>query len=634
MRCFIIGGLLSAAALPLFAAEATTEPELDIGPVVITATRTETKAEAVASSVTVITREEIERRQAASVAELLRTVPGVDIVRAGPPGGQTSIFTRGTESNHTLVLIDGVEASDPSNPTGQFDFASVLVDDIERIEIVRGPQSTLYGSDALGGVIHIITRQNARGGALQLEGGKYQTYNARGGIHNRSGGWRYGGSLARQDTEGFSAANEERGSTEADGYENTTLAGYLGYSFNPHAEFDLNLRHVDSETEIDETVCDPVTFVCRFTDDTDSHLETEFWLARAQGRYKAWDGQWTQRFGVSYTDYERSTFSGPEPASTTVNEDRFDGRKIKFDWQHDLSFHPLHLVTIGVETEEEKARTEGLDNASARTNAWYVQNQINPAGPFSVTLGLREDDHEKFGSKTTWRVTPSWRLASGTRLRASYGTGFKTPSLFELFDNSFGTANANLKPETSKGWDFGVDQDWFDGKWLASATYFKNDVDDLINCIFDPVTFTCPFVNIDRAETRGYELETRATPVEVFSLGLNYTRVRAVDKTTDLELLRRPRKKAVLFLDWRFLRSAGFRLSGRYVGERDDIDSGSFARTTLDSYTVLDAALHYDFTPQWRLTARVENLDDEKYEEIHGFGVAGRSGYLGVAYRY
>ncbi len=636
MRCFIIGGLLSAAAFPLFAAESSTEPGIDVGPIVITATRTELPAEKVASSVTVITREEIQKRQAASVAELLRTVPGVDILRAGPPGGQTSVFTRGTESNHTLVLIDGVEASDPSNPTGQFDFASVLVDDIERIEIVRGPQSTLYGSDALGGVIHIVTRRGARGGNAFVEGGKYQTYNLRGGAHGDGRGWRYGGSLARQDTEGFSAASERRGNSEEDGYENTTLAGYVGYDFSPKADFDLSLRHVDAETDIDETVCPPPFFFpCSFTDDTDSHLETAFWLARAQGRYRGWDGRWAQRFGFSYTDYERTTFGGPEPASTTVDEDRFDGRKLKFDWQHDLSFHPLHLLTFGLETEEEKARSEGLDNASARTNAFYLQDQINTAGAFSLTLGLREDDHEEFGSHTTWRVTPAWRIGgSGTKLRASYGTGFKAPSLFELFDDSFGTANPNLKPETSKGWDFGIEQRWFDGKWQASATYYKNDVEDLINCIFDPATFTCPFVNIDRAETRGYELETRVTPVERLSFGLNYTRGRAIDKATDEQLLRRPRNKASLFLAWAFLEKAGVTLTGRHFGARQDINSASFARVELDSYTVLDLALRYDFTPHWRLSARVENLDDERYEEIHGFGAAERSGYVGVAYRY
>ena len=631
MRRFIVGLLLGAAASSTFSAEQT---GFELGPIVITATRTELAAEKVASSVTVITREEIERRQTSSVAELLRTVPGVDILRAGPPGGQTSVFTRGTESNHTLVLIDGVEAGDPSNPTGQFDFASILVDDIERIEIVRGPQSTLYGSDALGGVIHIITRRGARGGSAYVEGGEYRTWNVRGGAHGGAGGWRYGGSLARQDTEGFSAASERRGNSEEDGYENTTLAGYLGYAFSPRLDVDLHLRRVDSDTEIDETFCDPVTFACRFTDDGDSHVETGFWLGRAQGAYRGFGGRWVQRFGISYTDYERTTFFGPEPASTTVDEDHFEGRKLKFDWQHDLRFHPLHLFTLGLESEEEKAHSEGLDNASARTNAFFVQDQINAGGAFSLTLGLREDDHEQFGSHTTWRATPAWRIGgSGTRLRASYGTGFKAPALFELFDDTFGTANPDLKPETSKGWDAGIEQQWFGGRWQASATYYKNDVENLINCIFDPATFTCPFINIDRAETRGYELATRVAPFERFSFGLNYTRGRATDKATDEQLLRRPRNKGSLFLDWQFLPQAGLTLTGRHFGARSDIHSASFATIELDSYTVLDLALRYDFTRHWRLSARVENLDDERYEEIHGFGAAERSAYVGLAYR-
>lgn len=631
MRTLIVSGLF-AAALPLLANAKTPEDPQALGPIVVTATRTEQPVAAVGSSVTVITREEIERRQALTMLDLLRTVPGVDVVASGGPGGVTSVFTRGSNSNHTLVLVDGVEASDPSNPTGQFDFANLLVDDIERIEIVRGPQSVLYGSDALGGVIQIITRRRARGesglgGGGSLYGGHYGTVNGRAQLNYALPQLQAGVTTALTHTDGLSAASFRRGNPERDAYRNRTFSGYLKSQPTAQTELNASLRHSDARAEIDNF--DSRTFV--FGDDTDSRQFTEQLLARIEGGLSLLDNRWRQRVGLSYDQYDRNSKNGAAPNNTNATNRSFNGAKTKLDWQHDLQWLPGQLSTLGLEAEQDSATTSGLNDEDVDNRAVYFQHQAGvPAYGFYTTLGLRYDDIDRFGSKTTWRLAPSWQLPNGsTRLRASAGTGFKAPTLTQLFDNSFGSANPNLKPEQSRGWDVGIEQRGFDDRFNASLTYFNNNIRDLIN--FDPVTFQN--VNIDRVDTKGMELEANARLLSWFGMGASYTRTEATDRATRQQLLRRPEDKAVLNLDFYPDARTQFTLGTRYIGPRRDFDD-TFSITTLPPYVVVDALISYQITPQWRLQARAENLEDQRYEEVFGFGTPRRGAYAGVSYQH
>jgi vitamin B12 transporter len=616
---------ISAAALAEDAPVRAGEQPIVLPGMVVTATRGATPAEQVGSSVTVITAEQIEKSQKTSVADLLRTVPGLDVVRAGSTGQQVSVFTRGSNSNHTLVLIDGIEATDPSNPTNQFDFAGLQVDDIERIEIVRGPQSTLYGSDAVGGVIQIFTKRGpgARD-SVRLEAGRYASRAAHGGWHGGDPYVSYGLTFGLQETDGVSAFP---GGDEDDGYENVTLSTYVSARPTTESTLDFSLRRVEFDTAIDNF--DSGTFL--FADDGDSRLETEQWLARLQGGYRLLDGRWNQRLGLSWTDYDRTSRNGPEPANVFASESRFEGRKTKLDWVHDFTLNPLHQLSFGLESEDEEAELSAGQDPDTGTDAVFLQDHLCLSETLFTTLGLRRDRHEDFGSETTYRIAPSYLIpASGTRLRASYGTGFKAPSLSALFESfpPFFFANPDLKPERSKGWDLGIEQRLLEDRLQLGLTYYRNDIEDLI--AVDPVTFST-LVNIGEAETRGYELEWRYALTPALAFGGSYTRSRAKDEGSGQDLVRRPRKKAGIYANWQALPALNVNLAGRYVGEHDDFDA-NFTPVVTDSYTVFDAALAYTLNPQWALLTRVENVFDEDYEEISGFGTPGRAWYAGVRY--
>jgi vitamin B12 transporter len=615
------------ALLCLMNAQASTEADSPtaLPTTVVTATRGATPAEQVGSAVTVITGEQIEKSQKTDVADLLRTVPGLDVVRSGGPGQQVSVFLRGTESNHVLVLIDGIEATDPSNPTNQFDFAGLAVDDIERIEVVRGPQSTLYGSDAIGGVIQIFTRRGAGARSrVQLETGRYGSHAARGGLHGGDAGLNYGVSFNLSETDGVSAFPD---GDEDDAYDNKTLAAYVSSRPTAASTLDFTLRRVEFETDID--AYDSGTF--QYGDDPDAQLHTEQWLARLQGGYALLDGRWNQRLGLSWTDYDRSSRNGPAPVDTFPGESRFKGRKTKLDWVHDFRVDEVHQLSFGLETEKEKAKLSGNQNPDTGTDGIFLQDHIRISDAFFATVGLRRDRHDDFGSETTWRLAPVYLLRdSGTRLRASYGTGFKAPSLSELFESfpPFFFANPDLKPERSKGWDLGVEQRLLDDRLQLELGYFRNDIEDLITV--DPVTFST-LVNLNEATTKGYELGLRYQWSPALALGAGYTYTRAVDETSGQDLVRRPRKKANVHADWQVTPQLQLGLTGRYVGERDDFDA-NFTPVEADSYTLFDAALAYTLDPRWTLLGRVENAFDEDYEEIPGFGTPGRALYAGVRF--
>ncbi len=618
--------LLSGLPFAALAQEAQTEAEASLMKgLIVTATRAETPSDQVGSSVTVISAEQIEKSQKTSVADLLRTVPGLDVVRSGGQGQVVSVFTRGSNSNHTLVLVDGIEATDPSNPTNQFDFSSLQVDDIERIEVVRGPQSTLYGSDAIGGVIQIFTKRGvAARDYVQLESGRFGTHTGRGGLHGGDAWTNYGLSFSLHKTDGISAFPQ---GDEEDGYDNKTLAGYVSTRPSEDINLDFSLRRVESRTDIDNF--DSTTFA--YADDDDSRLDTEQWLARAQAGIRLLEGRWTQTVGLSLTDYERSNENGPAPANTTPSKSDFKGKKTKLDWVHGFRLDDDHQLGFGLETEKEEAELSGGQNPDTGTDGVFVQHHVRVNESLYTTLGVRRDSHDDFGSETTYRIAPAYLLpGTGTRLHASYGTGFKAPSLSALFESfaPFFFANPDLKPERSKGWDLGVEQRWLDDALVLELTYFNNEIEDLI--AVDPATFST-LINLGEASSKGYELGLRYQYSPVLALGLGYTHNKAIDEVTGEALVRRPRKKANVYADWQALPQLSVNLAGRHVGAHEDFDA-NFMPVVTDSHTVFDVALAYTLDSQWTLLGRVENAFDEDYEEIAGFGSPGRGMHVGLRF--
>jgi vitamin B12 transporter len=656
MKTKIITVFVVLAVLPFVPAVAhADEPELTVPPetqaqsenkgtgtqrkehideIVVTATRLKTSEREVGSSVTVITADQIRQQQKITVLDVLKDVPALDVVQSGGPGTQASVFIRGAKSEHTLVLMDGVEMNDPSSAGRSFDFADLMVGNIERIEIVRGPQSTLYGSDAMGGVINIITKKGTGkpSGFVSAEGGSFKTFTERAGISGGTGLINYSFGISRLDTDGISAADEKDGNREKDGYENTTFSTRLGITPAKNFDADLILRYINTEADIDNSGG-------AGGDDPNNTADTKQLFLRTQARLSLFDDLWEQKLGFSLSDHSRdyrNDIDADHPSD--LDRSSYDGQILKFDWQHNLYLHESNTLTLGIETEKEKAKssyysesaygpyTSTFAEENARTSGYYLQDQIKTWNDWFTTLGIRLDDHSDFGTKTTYRLASSYLIRqTSTRLKGSYGTGFKAPSLYQLF-SLYG--DQDLEPEKGTGWDAGVEQIFYHELITLGITYFKNDFDDLID--FD--SGTSKYVNVAKAETKGVETYLSARPSDDLTLRVSYTYTDTKDKDTGEKLLRRPKNKASFDANYRFLGKGNTNLEVLYVGKRDDYDYSSWpaARVTLGGYTLVNLAASYDVTRNIQVTGRVNNLFDKYYQEVFGYGTPGISGYAGI----
>lgn len=600
--------------------------------IVVTATKLETPEDQLGSSVTVITEEQIRQQDKTSVAEVLRGVPSLDIVRSGGAGGAVSVFIRGANSEHTLVLMDGVEMNDPSSTGRSFDFSSLSVDNIERIEIVRGPQSTLYGSDAMGGVINIITKKGKGkpSGSVSMEGGSFGTVSGQARLSGGNDLLNYSLGMSRLDTDGISAASKEYGNSEDDGFKNTQLSTRVGITPAENLDAEVILRYIDADADIDNSGG-------AGGDDPNNTQESKLLFLRTQARLALFNNLWEQKIGVSLNDTKRDYENDTDADHPSDLEDSsYDGQSLKFDWQHNLYLLPANTLTFGIETEKEKMNsdyysesswgpyTSTFDEESTRTTGYYLQDMISLWDTWTTTLGVRLDDHSRFGSKSTYRAATSYLFRqTGTRLKASYGTGFKAPSLYQLFSDY---GDEDLNPEKSTGWDIGVEQRLNRGTVVLGMTYFNNDFDDLID--YDSATWK--YVNVAKAQTKGVEIYVSVYPMEDLTFRAGYTYLDTEDKETGENLLRRAKNKSSLDVNYRFLGKGNVNISAVYVGRRDDYDYSAYERVRLDSYTLVNLAASYDITKNIRISGHVDNLTDEEYEEVLGYGTAGISAYAGL----
>ncbi len=605
----------------------------EIEEVVVTATRLETPVKEVASSITVITSDEIERKHAKTVLEVLREVPGINVTRQGGVGGSSSVFMRGANSFHTLVLIDGIEVNDPINPNRAFDFAHMTTDNIERIEILRGPQSTLYGSDAIGGVINIITKQG-RGKArtvLSLETGAFDTYNVSAGVSGGAKRVDYSFYISDYKTEGISSAAEADGNTEKDGYENMTFSGRVGYKLGDSLNFGLAARAINARKELDD-------FGGAGGDDPNFVESIEQLFVRVQAAATMLDGRWENTLGISYTRSERDDNDGPDPLHTVdINDSFFIGTLVKLDWQSNYYISETNTLIFGIETERERGKSEiniddpifGPFNSTfdeeETITGFYVEQQLQAGDVFYSTFGVRTDDHSRFGSETTWRVAPAFLFDdAGWKIKASYGTGFKAPSLSQLL--GFG-GSVNLKPEKSGSWDLGVENKIAGDRVSLGVTYFVNNIEDLI--VFNP---SFVLENINEAEIKGLEFVAAVQVSDGINVDGQYTHQDTVDRSTDNDLLRRADDQFALDVTLDFSGGSNLNFEVIHIGSRDDMDFSTFpaTRVELGAYTLVNASATLGLGEKITLTGRIENLLDENYEEVLGYGTAGISGYVGV----
>ncbi|MBA7490465.1 Vitamin B12 transporter BtuB [subsurface metagenome] len=603
--------------------------------IVVTATKTEQPQAEIGSSTTVITADDLKKTGKENVLEALRSVPGLDVAQTGGVGKLSNIFIRGSGSEHTLVMIDGVEMNDPMSPGRSFDFAHLTVDNIERIEVVRGPQSTLYGSDAMGGVIHIITKKGKGKPKLfiSVEGGTYNTFREAIGLTGGTEWLNYSLGISRFDTTGFSSSHKKYGNTERDGYGNTSLSIRVG--FTPVKNLNINsvVRYTSARNDLDlnggEGGDDP--------NYTDNSKQLFF---RTQVNLRLLNGKWEQKISFSLSNHNRNNQNDKDTQHPYDSMKSFyNARMLKIDWQHNFYLHKTNTLTIGLEYEEEKGDSEYswesawgpgrtvFPKKMAYTTGFYLQDGIKLLESFFITLGMRVDNHSCFGSVTTYRIAPAYFFKTGTKFKATYGTGFKAASLYQLYAPATAwcpIGNENLKPEKSKGWDVGIEQYLLEDRLTLGATYFRNDFEDLIQ--FD---WTRGHINIAKVETKGMEIFISALPLEDLVIQGNYTYTDTEDKEIGEKLLRRPKHKGNLSLNYRFSKKGNINLGVIYVGERDDLYPYPY-RVEAEAYTLINLAAFYDITENLQLFCRMDNLFDKDYEEIKGWGTARRSFYGGL----
>lgn len=634
MKTFIKVGAVCCLPALVCAQQASLElPEL-----VVSASRVAVPAGSVGSSVTVIDAEELEQRQDQSVEEVLRSVPGISVSRSGPSGSFTQVRLRGSEANHTLVLIDGVEANDPA--ISGFDFAHLQASDIARIEVLRGPQSALWGSDAVGGVINIITRRGsgAASGRIAAEAGTHHSWGLRGSAGAGGDGYDVYLSANHSHTGGVSASPIGK---EDDGYQNTTLSFKGGLYPSENIDLDVVTRYTNAESETDpQDFSFPPGPTYGLIIDGDNLTELERFYGRAQGRYRMLDGAWEHTAGMAITDTTNRFLD----AGVRVNQS--EGRKFKLDYQSAYFLDTAsasHTFILAAEREKESFQQAGDSPDSPQNQDRDIVN-YGLVGEYRLTLGdnldlsaaLRRDDNARFDDATTYRVTGSYALSdTGSRLHGSYGKGVKNPTfteLFGFFPDSF-MGNPDLQPETSVGWDVGLEQTFWNGRGLLDITYFSADLEDEILTVFDSQTFLSTVVNGDGdSQRQGVELSLQVSPLPYLDIRAGYTYLDSEDPDGEEEI-RRPRHSASLGLNYRFLDDrANLNLTVDYQGERDDLDFGTSpsTRVQLDSYTLIDLAASYQVDPTFRVFGRVQNLLDENYQEVLGYQSLDRTFYLGV----
>jgi vitamin B12 transporter len=604
--------------------------------IVVTATKTETPYYELGSSVTVINSDDISKKQLTTVVDVLREVPGLTVIQEGGPGKLTNVFMRGADANLTLVICDGVVMNDASSPDNGFDFSRLNTNDIEKIEIVRGPQSTLYGSEAIGGVINIITKHGS--GLPQYsfssEGGSNNYYrgnlSALGGIDK----FNYSVQYSRSTTAGVSAADSRYGNTEKDGYANTSFTSNLGYDFSPDAKLSLIYKYTKANSGLDQDG--------KYGDDPNYTYNEEDQLFAGRFNFALFNGIWQAQFNASYNkSFDHSLDLTDTTRHITLWDGYYKFQRVKYDWQNNLRFTKENTITLGVETQSDTASSSSIYGSYAsifpakaiRTTSVYFQDQVSIDSAFFATAGMRYDKNQMFGGVTTFRIAPAYLINStNTKIKMSYGTGFKAPSLFYLYDPSYG--NPNLQPEKSKGWDAGVEQYFDKGNIIFGLTYFNLKFEDMFG--YDS---NYREINIAKASSYGLEFVASVLNIRNFSINASYTYTKTNDDYNDgtndynQPLLRRPENQISFSLNYRFSEKLNTNIQLNYIGKRwdkDFTDGFNPVRVELPDYMLINIAASYKLLSYLELTARIDNLLDKQYEEILYYGTLGRAFYAGI----
>jgi vitamin B12 transporter len=605
---------------------ARTQPPTATSPVVVSPTGVVTPSGQVASSVSVVTDRDIQTQQYRSAPDVLNTAPGLNVVQTGGPGGQTSVFMRGTNSNHTKVLVDGIEVSDPSTPNGAVDFAHLLAADVQQIEVLRGPQSGLYGSDAIGGVISIITRKGdgpARATA-SIETGSFKTFNQTAGLSGSLDNFNYALNVAH-----FRAGDipvtplqllPPGQKANGNNYDNVTYSTKLGADINENWSVNTVVRYTDATLLFTGDGGFPST-----PNPTQSTHAVQQLLNRDEAVWSLLDGRIKHYFGVNFANDRSSDIAPGDPFATVTT-----GERIKYDWHTVTELARGNNLIIGAEQQTDRMETTGF-SAKNGSKAGFIELQSQFAKRFFLVGNLRDDFNGQFGEHATYRIAPAVIIPfTETKLKASYGTGFKAPTLSELFQNfpDFGFfGNPHLKPEHSDGYDAGFEQPLFDDRVRLGSTYFHNSITDLIAT---NDTFTS-YANVNLATTEGSESFVSASITERLRVRADYTFTRAIDASTGLQLLRRPNQKWSATATWSPIDPLTLSATVLHVSDWVDVArDGSASGIVAPGYTVVNLRGDCSISDQVKVFGRVDNLFNLHYQNPTGFLASGLGVFAGI----
>ena len=610
-----------------------------VAELIVTATRTAQPIEKVGASVTVLTQAAIEASQAISVTELLAQTPGVSFTRNGGPGTATSLNIRGAETQHTVVLIDGVKLNDPSSTQGGFNSGNLLIGDIARIEVLRGAQSTLWGSQAVGGVVNIVTADPTVPftSSIEAEGGARKTGYLRAGVGGASDKitWRLAGGY--YTTDGFSTYKLGK---EKDGYQNTGLSGRVRVALAENVSAEVRSVYSKGKNDFDG-----------FNVDSAEFGRTEELVVYTGLNFTLLDGRWNNRLGYAYTDTDRENINPARPAAPLT----FDaaGKNKRFEYQGVFAISDIWTATFGAETERARMRTRSptvakpnpaFSTGRVGVDSLYGQLQVEPVKGLTLTGGLRYEDHDTYGSHTLGQVAAAWALNEGnTVVRASFGQGFRAPGLYELY-SEYG--NLSLSPEDFDSWDAGIEQRFFGGKARASATWFHREADNEIrffSCASGSTTALCNpngafrfgyYDNVQKTKAQGVELIGEVKPVPALTITGNYTYTEAESDSgasKGKQLTRRPKNMGNLSAAYRWPVGLTTTVAVRYVGKTYNNDANT---QVVKDYTLVDLRAAYPINETLEVFGRVENAFDKDYQTILNYGTPGRGAFVGLRARF
>lgn len=603
---------------------------VDLGDLVVTGSYSEMSVKESGASIKTLSGDELSKKGISTVKDALKTVTGLDVSSNGSVGGKTSVFMRGMDNKHTVFMIDGVKLFNPSAANRDYDISALSLDNVEKIEVVRGVQSSVYGADAVGGVINIITKKGTEIPEydIAVEVGSHDTFRESMGMRGAVDKLKYSLNVSRVDSDGISnaAKRDENSVFENDEYEKTILSGRLDYDLSDDISFGVLGRYNRSRFDLDDG---------KYNDDIN------YFKRNATGLVSMFYNQnltdlWSHDLKFSVMTFDNEYYNDKDDFDTTdsFTNAMYKGRNRTFSWNHQYKLTENDTISAGFQYNKEQYSQRGswgvFNKKTLSNNGYYIENKISLLDDHLFnTLVFRADDHSKFGTYRTFKADTSYLFDTGTRLKANFATGFKAPSMYQIYGDGgiYTYANKGLQPEKIKGYDFGIEQEFIDSKINTGLTYFHNNIKNRIEYDYAwPGTYN----NVTgRTRTKGVEAFVTYTPIEELKVSLDYTYLDARNLTNDMPLRKRARNKYGLAVDYRFLEKANLNLNiARYVARYDT------NYVVLKNYTNVDLGLSYDFTDSCNVYARVVNLFDEFYEEVRGYSVEGRSLYAGVKLKF